>query len=78
MVRRMLSSTARLYTAVSMPAPVHREAVLGTQELQSLSKKAQSSWTELTKDEQVTCKGSNLFTMLFYLPLLPLYHILYM
>lgn len=56
MVRRMLSSSARLYTAVSMPAPVHREAVLATQELQSLSKKAQGSWKELTKEEQISCK----------------------
>lgn len=54
--RRFVSSTTRLYTAVSTPAPVHRIAVLGTPELQSLSKKSQGSWKELSKEEKITCK----------------------
>ena len=53
--RRFLSSTTRLYTAVSTPAPVDRVAVLGTPELQALSKKSQGSWKELTNEEQITC-----------------------
>ena len=54
-VRRFLSSSTRLYTAVANPAPCHRTAVLGTSELQSLSKKAQGHWKELSKEDHVSC-----------------------
>ena len=53
--RRFLSSSTRLYTAVATPAPCHKTAVLGTTELQSLSRKSQGHWKELTKEEHVAC-----------------------
>ena len=57
--RRFLSSSTRLYTAISTPAPVHRIPALGTQELQSLSQKSQGSWKELTKEDKITCTCAN-------------------